>query len=162
LSAVKARLQKRLALLGETRVELDMDQRGLVVSVEEAGSFPTGRAELDDEGRRLFHEIALSLAAVPNTVRVEGHTDNVPIHTQRYASNWELSTARATSVVAYFVQNVGLDPGRLSAAGYAEFHPRGPNDTAAARGRNRRVDIVVLNSKTQSQEEPGERARADR
>jgi chemotaxis protein MotB len=162
LSAVKARLQKRLEVLGENRVELDMDQRGLVVSVVEAGSFATGRAELDDEGRRLFHEIALSLVGVPNAVRVEGHTDDVPIHTSRYASNWELSTARATSIVAYFVQNVGIAPARLSAAGYAEFHPRGPNGTPAARARNRRVDIVILNSRTQTQEEPGERARADR
>jgi chemotaxis protein MotB len=162
LSDVKARLQKRLDLLGETRVELDMDQRGLIVSVEEAGSFPTGRAELDEEGRRLFHEIALALVDVPNAVRVEGHTDNVPIHTARYASNWELSTARATSIVAYFVQNVGITPARLSAAGYGEFHPRGPNGTAAERARNRRVDIVILNSRTQTEEEPGERARAGR
>jgi len=162
LGTVKARLQKRLDILGEKRVEIATDQRGLVVSVEEAGSFPTGRAELDDEGRRLFHEIALSLVDVPNAVRVEGHTDNVPIHTQRYASNWDLSTARATSVVAYFVQNVGLSPSRLSAAGYAEFHPRGSNGTPAERARNRRVDIVVLNSRTQSMEEPGERARAGR
>jgi chemotaxis protein MotB len=162
LSAVRARLQKRLDVLDEKRVEVDMDQRGLVVSVEEAGSFATGRAELDQEGRRLFHEIALSLVDVPNAVRVEGHTDDVPIHTSRYASNWELSTARATSIVAFFVQNVGIAPARLSAAGYAEFHPRGPNDTPAARARNRRVDIVVLNSRTQTQEEPGERARADR
>jgi chemotaxis protein MotB len=162
LTAVKARLEKRLEVLGENRVELDMDQRGLVVSVEEAGSFPTGRAELDDEGRRLFHEIALSLAGVPNAVRVEGHTDDIPIHTTKYASNWELSTARATSIVAYFVQNVGISPSRLSAAGYAEFHPRGPNDTVAARSRNRRVDIVVLNSRTQTEEEPGERPRVVR
>ncbi len=95
-------------------------------------------------------------------MRVEGHTDDVPIHTPRFASNWELSTARATSIVAYFVQNVGIAPARLSAAGYAEFHPRGSNDSAASRARNRRVDIVILNSRTQTQEEPGERARADR
>ena len=74
----------------------------------------------------------------------------------------QLSTARATSVVAYFVQNVGLSPSRLSAAGYAEFHPRGSNGTPAERARNRRVDIVVLNSRTQTMEEPGERARAGR
>ena len=162
LAAIRTRLQKRLDLLDEKRVELDMDQRGLVVSVEEAGSFAIGRAELDDEGRRLFHEIALSLVDVPNAVRVEGHTDNVPIHTPRYASNWDLSTARATSVVAYFVQNVGISPSRLSAAGYAEFHPRGPNHSPTARARNRRVDIVILNSRTQTEEEPGERARAGR
>jgi chemotaxis protein MotB len=162
LTQVRARLEKRLQILGENRVDLTMDQRGLVVSVKEAGSFPTGRAELDNEGRSLFHEIALALVDIPNAVRVEGHTDNVPIHTARYASNWDLSTARATSVVAYFVQAVGLAPDRLSAAGYAEFHPREPNQTGAQRSRNRRVDIVILNSRTQTEEEPGERARADR
>ena len=162
LTQVKARLEKRLQMLGENRVDLHMDQRGLIVSVKEAGSFPTGRAELDEEARSLFHEIALALVDMPNAVRVEGHTDNVPIHTALYASNWELSTARATSIVAYFVQAVGLAPERLSAAGYAEFHPREANDTAAERARNRRVDIVVLNPATQTEEEPGERARAAR
>ncbi len=86
-------------------------------------------------------------------MRVEGHTDDVPIHTARFASNWELSTARATIVVAYFVES-GVWPTRLSAAGYAEFHPRQPNDSDASRARNRRVDVVVLNPGTVEREEP--------
>ena len=136
-----------------------MDQRGLVVSVREAASFPVGRAELDPEAQHLFREIALDLVAIPNHVRVEGHTDDVPIHTARYASNWELSTARATNVVAFFTESVGITPDRLSAAGYAEFHPRVPNDSAEHRAENRRVDIVILNPQTLNREEPVARAR---
>jgi chemotaxis protein MotB len=161
LAEVRQRLAARLEDLGETRVGLQLDPRGLVISVREAGSFPVGRAELDPEAQRLFHEIGVTLAGLPNAVRVEGHTDDVPIHTLRYASNWELSTARATSVVAYFVQQVGLTPERLSAAGYAEHHPQVPNDSEAARARNRRVDVVVLNAQTREREEPGAGARVE-
>ena len=126
----------------------------LVITVREAGSFRTGRAELDEDARRLFHEIGVTLAEVPNAVRVEGHTDDVPIHSPLYASNWELSTARATAVVDYFLQEVGVAPDRLSAAGYAEYHPRAVNDSDDHRARNRRVDIVVLNPQTREREEP--------
>lgn len=154
LEHVRDRLQLRLEEIGERGVELRLDPRGLVISVREAGSFPTGRADLATHTQRLFHEIGVSLADIPNAVRVEGHTDDVPIHTDRYASNWELSTARATAVVAYFIQHVGLAPERLSAAGYAEHHPRVPNTSAVDRARNRRVDIVVLNPRTRNLEEP--------
>lgn len=160
LADVRARLQERLDSLGEARVELTIDHRGLVISVREAASFDVGSAELDDHARRLFQEIGATLVALPNAVRVEGHTDDVPIHTSRFRSNWELSTARATRVVAYFVHDVGISPDRLSAAGYAEHHPLGPNDAAAGRARNRRVDVVVLNPETREREEPGAGASA--
>ena len=162
LADVHARLARRLNQLGEKAVELIVDRRGLVVSVKEAGSFATGRADLDDNARRLLHEIGVTLVEIPNAVRVEGHTDDVPINTSRYASNWELSTARATTVVAYLVHEIGVGPDRLSAAGYAEFHPRVPNDSAERRARNRRVDIVVLNPQTRDLEEPSAGARPSR
>ena len=129
LADLQARLKERLDTMGESRVELKLDPRGLVISVSEAASFPVGSADLDTQAEHLFHEIGVTLAALPNAVRVEGHTDDIPIHTARYASNWELSTARATSVVAYFVQSVGLTPDRLSAAGYAEFHRKVESDS---------------------------------
>lgn len=154
LAELQALLKERLDAMGESRVELKIDPRGLVISVSEAASFPVGSADLDDQAQHLFHEIGVTLAALPNAVRVEGHTDDIPIHTARYASNWELSTARATSVVAYFVQHVGLTPDRLSAAGYAEFHPQVEGDSGVARARNRRVDVVVLNPQTREREEP--------
>ena len=161
LADVRARLKERLDAMGESRVELKVDPRGLVISVSEAASFPVGSADLDNQAQHLFHEIAVTLAALPNAVRVEGHTDDIPIHTARYASNWELSTARATSVVAYFAQTVGLSPDRLSAAGYAEFRPQMESGSAEARARNRRVDIVVLNPQTSEREEPRAGARLE-
>ena len=89
-----------------------------------------------------------------NIVRVEGHTDDRPIFTQRYQSNWELSTARATSVVTFLVENMNIPSQRLAIAGYGEFRPLGPNDSDANRAKNRRVDIVVLSTNTALSEEP--------
>ena len=87
--------------------------------------------------------LAGSLRKLPDAVLIEGHTDDVPIHTVRFASNWELSTARATAVVQWLIERGGVEALRLSAAGYGEFHPRVPNESAQARARNRRVDVVI-------------------
>ncbi len=155
LGQVKSELTRQLAgPIKEGRVALEIDRRGLVVSIRESGSFKTGSADLPDTTRALIGEVARSFQNLPNFVRVEGHTDDVPIHTPRFASNWELSTARATVVVAFLVQEFGLSSDRLSAAGYAEFHPRVPNDSEENRARNRRVDIVILNQTTTKAEEP--------
>ena len=151
---VKARLRVRLAAQVESGlVDVELDPRGLVVSIREAGSFSTGRADLSPVAETVLAELAQALLEVGNAVRVEGHTDDVPIHNDRFASNWELSTARATGVVAYLLRQ-GVQPERLSAAGYGEFHPREPNDSDDDRARNRRVDVVVLNPVTQAREEP--------
>jgi chemotaxis protein MotB len=156
LGEVKEKLSENLApAIRDGRVALEIDRRGLVVSIRENGSFPTGSADLSDATRALVGEVASSVKGLSNFVRVEGHTDDVPIHTQRFASNWELSTARATAVVAFLVQKFGFASDRLSAAGYAEFHPRVPNATEPDRARNRRVDIVILNQTTARAEEPG-------
>jgi chemotaxis protein MotB len=101
-------------------------------------------------------DLAAQLRTVPNVIRVEGHTDDVPIHTPQFNSNWELSTARATTVVQFLIDAGRLDPTRLSAAGYAEYRPRLPNDSPESRARNRRVDIVVLDPATAGREEPQE------
>jgi chemotaxis protein MotB len=153
---VKAKLELRLDRQIEGGlVALEVDPRGLVVSIREAGSFPTGSADLSGVLLVVLQEIAGALAEVGNAVRVEGHTDDVPIHTARFQSNWELSTARATSVVAQLLHD-GLQPERLSAAGYGEFHPQVSNDSAPNRARNRRTDIVVLNPLTNAREEPAQ------
>jgi chemotaxis protein MotB len=140
-----------------TALEIAADSRGLVISLAEAGSFPTGRAEPTAAAQAILLEIAAVLAGDPSGIRVEGHTDDVPIRSTEFASNWELSTARATHVVQFLVERGGLPPARLSAAGYGEFRPRVGNDTPAARARNRRVDIVVLNADTMRAEEPAPR-----
>lgn len=135
-------------------LELRTDARGLVLSLPEAGSFPTGRADLSRDAERVLLDLAHVLRDAPGAIRVEGHTDDVPMHTPGFGSNWELSTARATRVVQLLIERGGIVPSRLSAAGYAEFRPVHANDSPAARARNRRVDIVVLNAATDAAQEP--------
>jgi chemotaxis protein MotB len=130
--------------------------RVLIRALPVARTIPPASADVHREAQELIGRIASSVRPLGNALRIEGHTDDVPIRTARYESNWELSTARASAVVAFLIHGAGLDPVRLSAAGYGEFHPRAPNDSAANRARNRRVDIVVLNSAAR-REEPGER-----
>jgi chemotaxis protein MotB len=151
---VRAAIERELGSeLADHRLELTEDRRGLVLSIPEAGSFPEGRADLAIAAEQLMTRLAAALRRVPNAVRVEGHTDDRPIHTERYTSNWQLSTARATCVVEYLIGE-GVAPDRLSAAGYSEFHPRAANEEAQGRARNRRVDIVILNAETRQSEEP--------
>ncbi|MGE0463696.1 MAG: OmpA family protein [Vicinamibacterales bacterium] len=144
--------------LGTGRLELIEDRRGLVLAIPEAFSFEAGSAELSGMAAALMARVAGVLRTLPNAVRIEGHTDNTPIHTARFTSNWDLSTARATEVVAFFVA-AGLAPDRLSAAGYSEYRPRAANETAEGRARNRRVDVVILNAVTEAAEEPAAGAR---
>ncbi|MEO8070454.1 MAG: OmpA family protein [Acidobacteriota bacterium] len=133
-------------------LELSDSTRGLVLSLAEAGSFLPGRADLTVDAKRVMRTMADTIRELPNPIRVEGHTDDVPIHGPLFASNWELSTARATRVVQFLIEECGVDPMRLSAAGYAEFRPRMANDTAEARARNRRVDLVFLDAAAAVQE----------
>lgn len=128
-----------------SRVRTRLETRGLVISLD-GTFFDSGSDQLKSDGRELLNALAEDLLTMNNMVRIEGHTDSVPIQTPRFPSNWELSTARATSIVAYLVRQFGFTPDRLSGAGYAEFCPIADNDTADGRARNRRVDIVVLNS----------------
>jgi chemotaxis protein MotB len=88
--------------------------------------------------------VAASLSRTPYDLRIEGHTDNIPIHTAEFDSNWELSSARATHIARIFIDLKAIPPERISAAGYSEFHPAAANDTAEGRSENRRVDLVVL------------------
>ncbi len=151
-SALAQRLRERL---NSSAVDIEIDARGIVVSIREAGSFATASADLSGVAKGVLRELAATLADEPTAkVRVEGHTDDVPIQTGRFSSNWELSTARATSVVTFLVHEIGMAPPRLSAAGYGEFHPRVANASAEDRARNRRVDIVILNETAAAEEPP--------
>ena len=142
--ALGERLAHELAeAIGARRLELIRDTRGLVVSMPDDAAFPVGSASANGETRRVIEHVGDTLRTVPNAIRIEGHTDDVPIKTTRYESNWELSTARASAVVALLI-GVGIDADRLSAAGYGQYHPLNPNDTPAHRARNRRVDLVIL------------------
>jgi len=155
LRQVRAQLEQTLSkAIGANQVSLEMDHRGLVISIREAGSFAVSSADLSGNAQAILDEIGRALVAIANSVRVEGHTDAVPIHTERFASNWELSTARATVVVRFLIERAGIQPQRFSAAGYAEFMPRIAGSSPDARARNRRVDLIVLSPPTQAAEEP--------
>lgn len=125
-------------------VSLKIGRDGLVISLREAGFYDSGSAVPHESSVATLDQIAAALSAAPYDIRIEGHTDNVPIHTAQFESNWELSTARATSLAKIFIIGHHFAPARLSASGYAEFHPVTTNDTADGRGQNRRVDIIIL------------------
>ena len=122
---------------------------GLIISLHEAGFFPSGSALIRPASIPVLSLLAATLPAGP--LRVEGHTDNVPIHTVQFATNWELSTARATAIARLILEHGPIDPADLSAAGYAEFHPVASNATEDGRLQNRRVDIILLRHPAVSQ-----------
>jgi chemotaxis protein MotB len=147
LNAIQGELERALAAeIKRNEVALHMDQEGLVVSLREMGFFDSGSAAIKPGAEAAFGRVANILREHSSSVRIEGHTDNVPIHTSQFASNWELSTARATELVKALLEQYGISAERLSAAGYAEFHPVASNDTAKGRQLNRRVDLVILRS----------------
>ncbi len=115
----------------------------IVLSLSEAGFYRSGSAELQAGSGVVLHRIAGELRRSGCDIRIEGHTDAAPIRNALYRSNWELSTARATSLVRRYIEQEGIPAERLSAAGYAQYHPIAPQTTAAGRARNRRVDIVL-------------------
>jgi len=116
---------------------------GLVISLREVGFFESGSAEIRASSLPAFERLANLLRESDYDIRIEGHTDNVPIHNTKFSSNWDLSTARATTTVRLLLVNFGFDPERLAAAGYAEFRPIAKNRTPEGRAMNRRVDVVV-------------------
>jgi chemotaxis protein MotB len=125
------------------RVQLTELQGKLTVRMAEKVLFPSGSAVINADGKRTLQKVAEAFKSVKGRiVRVEGHTDNVPIHTDRFPSNWELSAARAIAVVR-FLQERGVDPSVLGAAGYAEYQPIAPNDTSDGRAQNRRIEISL-------------------
>ena len=144
-----AELQEELetALASEIqRKEIAMRREpdGLVISLREVGFFESGSAQMKSASQDAFDRIAGMLRQRDYRLRIEGHTDDAPIHTAQFPSNWELSASRATEIVRLLIVRDGFGPNRLSAAGYAEYHPVATNTTAEGRGMNRRVDIVVL------------------
>jgi chemotaxis protein MotB len=115
----------------------------LVIRMKSAILFKEAQASLTPQAEKVLSGLVPVLARAPSMLRVEGHTDDVPIRSAQFPSNWELSTARAISVIR-FLEDLGIDRARLSVAGYGEFHPIAPNDSSERRALNRRVEIVVL------------------
>jgi chemotaxis protein MotB len=144
-----AELQKELesvlsSEIARKEVSVRREPDGLVISLREVGFFDSGLAQMKPNSQSTFDRIAAMLRQRGYRLRIEGHTDNVPIHNSQFSSNWELSTARATEVVRLLMVRDGFDPNQLSAAGYAEYHPIASNNIASGRAMNRRVDVVIL------------------
>ena len=145
---MKARLNRLIQQAGERlpkgSVTTRMTPDGLVISLHEIGFFKSGSAEVRSESIPMLISLADTIPNVP--LRVEGHTDNVPIHTAQFSSNWELSTARSSAIARLLLERGVIHPENVSAAGYAEYHPVASNATETGRSMNRRVDIILLRS----------------
>lgn len=133
-------------------IQVNLDERGLVIRFVEGVLFDSGKADIKNEARAILDKIAPLLIDTHRHIRIEGHTDNLPINTREFPSNWELSTARAVNVVKYFIEKHNFSPYILSAAGYGEYRPIAPNDSDKNRALNRRVDIIILKSTSESTE----------
>jgi len=144
-----AAIYNKLKTLAEQRnlqneVAVAFSPKGRVMRLSDQVLFDVGVADISPEAIPLLEKVGAIIAGSPYEVRVEGHTDDVPIKTERYPSNWELSTARAVTVLRYFIETYGISSKRLAAEGFAEYHPVVPNDSIENRAKNRRVEIIFL------------------
>ena len=147
LRAAKALLEERLAKeIAEHQVSVNMDERGLVITFLAEILFDSGKAKVRPEAQPILDKVArvLQQELVTQPIGIEGHTDNEPIKYSNWKSNWELSTARATSVLHYLVDERQLKPTRVPAIGYGEYRPVASNDAPEGKQQNRRVEVVVL------------------
>lgn len=140
-------LQRGLeAELKSGKVELKLEGRGLVISLREAAFFASGDDAVAPASFPILGKIATVILTLPNPMRLEGHTDSVPIHNSRFRSNWELSVARSIAMLELLRSRYQVPPSRMNVAGYAENAPTDTNDTEQGRAHNRRVDVVVLSA----------------
>jgi len=146
------------AALESKDVTISQLQGKLTVNILDRVLFDSGEAELKPDGATVLRKVADILVQHPNLkIHVIGHTDNIPIRASarsRFASNWELSTARATAAVRFLSENAGIDPRQLGALGYGEFHPVAENSTAEGRARNRRIAITILSEELAGSDTP--------
>jgi chemotaxis protein MotB len=151
LANISELLKKEVA---EGKVAVKLDQRGLVVSMREVTFFASGDDAVNPASLPIVQKIAQVIGTVPNPVRLEGHTDSVPIHNSRFRSNWELSAARSIALLEILRDQCGVPAEKLSVAGFAENAPVDTNDTSEGRSHNRRVDLVVLSAEATRGEPP--------
>lgn len=152
LEAAKAELERRLR--GEKGVTVGLEERGLVVTFVAEVLFDSGKAKIRPEAHDVLNKVAKVITdkVADRNIAVEGHTDNEPIKYSGWKSNWELSTARATSVLHY-LEDKGTAPKRLQATGYGEYRSVASNDTPEGRQKNRRVEIIILPKMTKAETE---------
>ena len=127
------------------------DERGMVISLNEGLLFKSGSAEIDKNSKEVLMKVSGAIKKLPNYIRVEGFTDNVPIKNSYFASNWELASQRAINVGQIMIDN-GLIPELLSTVSYGEYRPLYPNDSDEHRSLNRRVDIIVMDQQNNNME----------
>jgi chemotaxis protein MotB len=145
LEQIRKDLHQRLAIqIANRTIAIDLGKDGLIISLREAGFFNSGSALPKPETTPVLNQIAQALRDTRYDVRVEGHTDTVPVHNATFDSNWELSSARAVVIARMFLQLHTIAPERLSAIGFSQYRPVANNRTAEGRAENRRVDIVVM------------------
>ena len=148
LRAAKASLLKMESLILEKglgkKMEVSVTREGVKVAFTGDIFFRTGKATLEPGIYNVLNELGKVISDTKHPVRIEGHTDNIPIHTKRYPSNWDLSVARAVNVLRYLVKKGYVKPGMISAVGYGPYRPVVPNDTPEGRTRNRRIDVVFI------------------
>lgn len=128
------------------KLQLKLDARGLIISLREKAFFASGDSAVAPGSLPMLAKIAAVVQSLPNPVRLEGHTDSRPIHTPRFQSNWELSTARSIAMLELLRDRFQIPPSRMAVAGYAENSPVDTNDTEEGRAHNRRVDLVLLSA----------------
>jgi chemotaxis protein MotB len=154
LMDAKSELEKALAPeMQRNEVTMELHREGLVVSLKEMGFFESGSDVIRPKSMDAIIRLANVLRRRNENIRFEGHTDNVPIHNAHFASNWQLSTSRATEMIKLMITQYGIPADHLAAAGYAEFHPVATNATPEGRAQNRRMDVVILSS-NESDSEP--------
>ncbi len=125
-------------------IRFSISKEGLIIRLPDSTIFDVGVAVISQSSKPLLNKMGRIISETDYPVRIEGHTDNIPIKTGRFPSNWELSTTRAVKVLRYFIETLEISPIRLSAAGFGEHRPLFPNDTAENRSRNRRVEFIVI------------------
>jgi chemotaxis protein MotB len=151
-------LQKELAdAIKAGKIDIHLEARGLVISLRQAAFFPSGEDKIAPETYPTIQKIAETIGKLPNPVRLEGHTDALPIHTARFPSNWDLSAARAIAMMNLMTDRFAVAKDKCAIAGYAETVPVDTNDTQEGRAHNRRVDVVILNQQAMIAE-PGHSA----
>lgn len=126
------------------QITVSSDQDGIYLDIQESILFDPGRASISDIGKKTLESLVDLLVLTDNDIIVEGFTDDVPMNSVQYGSNWELSAGRAMGVVRFLAEDHGIHPSRLSGRGYGEFNPVAPNDTPQNRAKNRRVNIVIV------------------
>jgi chemotaxis protein MotB len=135
----------------DNSIRIEEDKRGVVIHILDNLLFASGNSDLSKGSLSVLHRLAGILKKIPNDIRVEGHTDNVPISSKMFPSNWHLSVSRALNTAYYLISEEKLSPDRVSIVGYSEYKPIETNNTVDGRRVNRRVDIVIINEKQENE-----------